>query len=383
MNVDFHLFGRSGQARRGVLRTAHGVVQTPSFMPVGTQGTVKALTPAHLRQLRAQMILANTYHLYLRPGTEVIEAAGGLHRLMAWDGPILTDSGGFQVFSLAPLRKIEEEGVEFQSHIDGSRHFLTPEKVIEIQAVLGSDVRMVLDECPPPDKPKAYLERSVERTTRWAERSLAAHRRQLEAGRPAGLLFGIVQGGVYPDLRQKSLDGLLGLDFPGYAIGGLSVGEKRGAYEEALAFTAPRLPEDRPRYLMGVGTPKDFLLAVAQGIDLFDCVMPTRAARNGAVFTAQGRVPIKRAEFKFDFGPIDESCDCYTCRHFSRAYLRHLFVAKEILGAVLATIHNVRFFLRFMEMIRRSIEEDRFEALIGRYRAWFESPGQEDEEPDG
>jgi len=367
MDFRFQLLSRSAGARRGVIRTPHGAVQTPAFLPVGTQGTVKALTPRALRETGVQMVLGNTYHLYLRPGPEVIEQAGGLHRWMGWEGPILTDSGGFQVFSLSSLRTLSEEGVEFRSHIDGSKHFLTPEKVIALQAAFGSDILMVLDECPDPGKDRLYLEKSLELTTRWARRSREAHRR-LTGQRPLGALFGIVQGGLYAELRRRSVEQLLELDFPGYAIGGLSVGEKKEEFERTLALTAPLLPEERPRYLMGVGTPGDFLLAVGLGIDLFDCVMPTRAARNAAVFTPAGRVSIRRAEFKSDPRPLDETCDCYTCRHFSRAYIRHLFVAREILGAVLATVHNVRFFARWMARIRQSIEEDRFERFCAEQR---------------
>jgi len=372
MTFGFQLLKRSGRARRGLLRTPHGEVDTPVFMPVGTQGTVKSLTPEQVWEAGGRMILGNTYHLYLRPGTEVVAQSGGLHRMMTWKGPILTDSGGFQVFSLAALRTLTEEGVEFQSHIDGSRHFLSPEKVIEIQSILGSDVMMVLDECTAPEQPKDYVERSVGLTTRWAARSLEAWRRLRDVDRVPGVPFGIVQGGLFRDLRQRSAEELIALDFPGYAIGGLSVGEKREAFEEILDWTASLLPEDRPRYLMGVGTPRDFLLAVRLGVDMFDCVMPTRAARNAAIYTPRGRVSIRRAEFTRDQRPVDEQCDCYTCRTFSRAYLRHLFISKEILGAVLATIHNIRFFTRFMAAIRESIEEDRFEAFYDRNRALLE-----------
>jgi len=378
MEFHFSLLGRSGGARRAVMRTSHGVVQTPSFMPVGTQGTVKAMTPRALQEAGAQIVLGNTYHLYLRPGVEVIQRAGGLHRLMGWQGPILTDSGGYQIFSLASLRTLREEGVEFRSHIDGSKHLLTPEKVIEIQAAFGSDILMVLDECPHPGQTRQYIEKSLRLTTRWAERSVQAHRRLRQQG-PVGALFGIVQGGLDGQSRRQSAEQLLALDLPGYAIGGLSVGEKREAFEETLALTATLLPEDKPRYLMGVGTPRDFLLAVGLGVDLFDCVMPTRAARNAAVFTPAGRVSIKRAEFKEDLRPIDEQCDCYACRNFTRAYIRHLFVAREILAAVLATIHNIRFFTRFMAGIRRSIEEDRFERFCAEQRNLLEPTAEEEE----
>lgn len=378
MGFQFKLLARSGEARRGLIRTSHGVVQTPAFMPVGTQGTVKAMTPAQLEELGAEMILGNTYHLYLRPGMDVIEQAGGLHRFMNWKRSILTDSGGFQIFSLSALRTLSEEGAEFRSHVDGSRHLLTPEKVVAIQATLGSDVMMVLDECPNPYQSRDYMIQSIERTARWAARSVQ-ERRRLQERSPVGALFGIVQGGLDRELRQKSLESLLPLDFPGYAIGGLSVGEKKEEFVETLSFTTPLLPEERPRYLMGVGTPKDFLTAVSCGVDLFDCVMPTRAARNAAVYiSGMGRVSIKRAQFRDDLNPIDPDCDCYACRNFTRAYIRHLFVAKEMLAGTLATIHNLRFFIRFMSRIRQSIEKGDFEQFRARESAVLEGDSEEE-----
>lgn len=375
MGIHFDLIGRCAESRRGVLKTPHGTIQTPAFMPVGTQGTVKSLTPDALKSTGAQMILANTYHLYLRPGPQIIEKAGGLHRFMGWQGSILTDSGGYQIFSLASLRTLSEQGVEFRSHIDGSLHLLTPEKVVEIQAALGSDIMMVLDECPAHDRPRDYMERSVGLTQRWAKRCLDRHQSLQESGKDIGALFGIVQGGLHSDLRKRSAEGLMELDFPGYGIGGLSVGEKEEQFEEILSFTAPLLPGDRPRYLMGVGTPSDFLTAIRCGVDLFDCVMPTRAARNAAVFLPEGRVSIRKAQFKDDHRPLDGTCDCYCCRSFTRAYLRHLFVAKEMLAATLATIHNIRFFVRFMHQAARSIERGEFDSFI---RKWDDYGGDDD-----
>ena len=341
-------------ARLGQLKTPHGSIETPVFMPVGTRATVKAMTPEELENLGAQVILSNTYHLYLRPGHELIEEAGGLHKFMNWHKPILTDSGGFQVFSLGDLRKIKEEGVEFRSHIDGSKHFISPEKSIEIQNSLGSDIMMAFDECIPYPATYEYAKQSMERTTRWAKRCKEYHK---DWDKQA--LFGIVQGGMYKDLREQSAKELVDLDFPGYAIGGLSVGEPRDLMCEILEFTTPFLPKDKPRYNMGVGTPDYLFESVIRGIDMADCVMPTRIARNGTVMTANGRLVVRNAKYKKDFNKLDEECTCYTCRNYSRAYIRHLFNVDEILGARLATIHNLHFLINLMENIKTAIKEDR------------------------
>jgi len=329
-------------------------VETPAFMPVGTQGSVKAVSPKDLEEIGCQMVLANTYHLYLRPGAEVIRDLGGLHRFMGWSGPILTDSGGYQVFSLGALRKIGEEGVHFQSHLDGSSHLLTPEKVIQIQEDLGSDVAMVLDECIPHPASREYARLSTERTVRWAERSLKARKRNDQA------LFGIIQGGMHQDLRLKCAEEMTSLPFDGFAAGGLGVGEGEATLNSVGEFTAGLLPEDRPRYLMGVGRPEDLNFAVRCGYDLFDCVLPTRNARTGTLFTSKGKINIKRAEFSSDPRPVDDSCDCYCCRHFSRGYLRHLYLAGEILAARLHTIHNLHFYHRLMERLRAAIREGKW-----------------------
>jgi len=348
------------KARLGRIVTRHGTITTPAFLPVGTQGTVKSLTPEELVEVGVEGILGNTYHLYLKPGHETIGRLGGLHRFIHWERPILTDSGGYQVFSLAKLRKISDDGVTFQSHIDGSEHFLTPEKVMEIQRTLGSDIAMVLDECVPYPSPHEYVKASTRLTTRWAERCLKARR----SDDPA--LFGIVQGGMYRDLREESARALTRLDFQGYAIGGLSVGEPKSIMHDVLEWTTPFLPENRPRYLMGVGTPEDILHATMQGIDLFDCVLPTRNARNGMLFTSKGKISIKQARYAEDPGPIDESCLCYSCRHYSRAYLRHLYLANEILSSRLNTIHNIYYYMELMKEIRAAIEEGR---LVEFYKA--------------
>ena len=345
--------GRTG-ARLGTIQTAHGEVPTPAFMPVGTQGTIKALLPETVQSLGAGMILSNTYHLYLRPGHQLIQTLGGLHRFMHWDGPILTDSGGFQVFSLGALRKITPEGVLFQSHIDGSRHFLSPELAISIQEALGSDIMMCLDDCTPYPATHREAEDSLALTLQWAGRCRATRESVDHA------LFGIVQGGMYLDLRRRSIELLTAMGFDGYALGGVSVGEPKDNMMEIVSEMTSLLPGDRPRYLMGVGTPEDIVNCVAQGIDMFDCVMPTRSARNGLLFTNHEKVVIKHARYRDDPVPIDSSCDCYTCRNYSRAYLRHLFMAKEILAMVLNTIHNVRFYLALMERIRSAIREDRY-----------------------
>ena len=348
-------------ARVGRIGTPHGNVQTPAFMPVGTQGTVKGLTPEQVRGLGADIILGNTYHLYLRPGHRLIADLGGLHRFMNWPGPILTDSGGFQIFSLGALRRIAEEGATFQSHIDGSSHFLSPEKAVEIQEALGSDIMMCLDECIAYPATREEVERALARTARWADRCKLSRKNRAQA------LFGIVQGGVYPDLRRRGAEELAAIGFDGYAIGGLSVGEPKGLMLENLAATAPLLPEERPRYLMGVGTPEDLVDGVFHGIDMFDCVMPTRSARNGLLFTNGKKVVIKNARYREDASPLDSECDCYTCQNYSRAYLRHLFVAGEILAMVLNTIHNLRYYLHLMERIREAIREGRYPEFRDRF----------------
>lgn len=342
-------------ARRGRIYTPHGVIETPVFMPVGTQATVKAMTPDELKEMvNAKIILSNTYHLYLRPGDELVAEAGGLHKFMNWDRPILTDSGGFQVFSLADLRNITEEGVKFKSHLDGSSHFISPEKSMAIQNNLGSDIMMAFDECCPYPSTYEYTRKSMERTTRWAKRCIEAHKRKDEQG-----LFGIVQGGMYKDLREESAKQLVELDFPGYAVGGLSVGEPAELMYEVLEYTTPFLPENKPRYLMGVGTPDYLIEAVMRGIDMCDCVLPTRIARNGTAMTSEGKVVVRNATYERDWTPLDHNCDCYTCTHYTRAYIRHLIKCGEILGARLITIHNLRFLVRLMENVRKAIEEDR------------------------
>ncbi|MDW7675014.1 MAG: tRNA guanosine(34) transglycosylase Tgt [Bacillota bacterium] len=341
-------------ARLGQIATPHGIINTPVFMPVGTQATVKTMTPHELKDLGAEIILSNTYHLYLRPGDELIKQAGGLHKFMNWDRPILTDSGGYQVFSLGPLRKITEEGVTFKSHIDGSTHFISPERAVEIQMNLGSDIAMVFDECPPYPCTWEYAKNSLERTTRWAKRCKEAHNRTDQ------VQFGIVQGGVFEDLRQQSASELIELDFPGYSIGGLSVGEPKPIMYEVLDYTAPLLPKHKPRYLMGVGSPDCLLEGIHRGIDMFDCVLPTRIARNGTVMTANGKVVIKNAKHATDFEPLDTECSCYTCTNYSKAYIRHLLKANEVLGIRLTTIHNIAFLLNLMKGARKAIKEDRF-----------------------
>lgn len=351
--MKFTLTHRDGAARRGVLELARGRVDTPVFMPVGTQATVKALSTEDLEDCGAQIILGNTYHLYLRPGHAVIQNLGGLHRFMNWDHPILTDSGGFQVFSLNTLSKISEEGVAFQSHIDGSSHLLSPEKSIEIQMALGADIIMTFDEPTPHDADRNYTQKSLELSTRWAKRCREAHTKDDQQ------LFGIVQGGMFKDLREESAKQIIDLDFPGYAIGGLSVGEEKSQMLELAAHTAPLLPNDSPRYLMGVGTPNDLLQCAQMGIDMFDCVMPTRNARNGSLFTSEGKINIKNSKYKTEDLPLDPQCACYTCRNYSRAYLRHLFIADEILAMRLNSLHNTAFFQNWMARLRRAIQEDK------------------------
>ncbi|HSF33225.1 MAG TPA: tRNA guanosine(34) transglycosylase Tgt [Candidatus Tectomicrobia bacterium] len=345
------------RARLGHITTPHGELITPTFMPVGTQASVKAITPEELRSCRVEIILANTYHLYLRPTHTLIRDLGGLHRFMHWEGPILTDSGGFQVYSLAGLRKLTEEGVLFQSHLNGSRHMLTPEKAVEIQEALDSDIAMVLDECVPHPATYDYALTSQELTTRWARRAKAAHRCADQA------LFGIVQGGMYPDLREKSARELVELDFDGYALGGFSVGETKRLMYDLIGETTACLPEEKPRYLMGVGTPADLLRCVKLGVDMFDCVMPTRNARNGCLFTRQGKLIIKNARYAQDTRPIDSQCSCYTCQHYSRAYLRHLFVSEEILAPRLNTIHNLYYYMEIISIIRAAVVQGRLDML--------------------
>lgn len=348
-----HIDKNSG-ARRGVIHTPHGDIQTPIFMPVGTQATVKAMTPEELKEeVKAQIILANTYHLFLRPGHNLVKEAGGLHKFMNWDRPILTDSGGFQVFSLGPLRKIKEEGVEFRSHLDGSKKFISPEIAMEIEEALGSDIMMAFDECCPYPSTYEYTKASMERTTRWAKRCKEYHKTTDRQG-----LFGIIQGGFYKDLRKQSADELIDLDFPGYAIGGISVGEPKEEFLDILNYTAPLMPEDKPRYLMGVGTPDYLIEAALAGIDMCDCVLPTRIARHGTAMTSNGKVVVRNATYERDFTPLDSECDCYTCKNYTRAYIRHLINTKEILGIRLLSIHNLRFLTKLMERVRIEIERD-------------------------
>jgi queuine tRNA-ribosyltransferase len=349
-------------ARRGRLHTPHGDVETPCFMPVGTSGSVKSLGPDDLVALEAEIVLGNTYHLMLRPGEERVQRLGGLHRFMAWERPILTDSGGFQVFSLAQKRRITEEGAEFQSHLDGARQMLTPERSIAIQEALGADIIMAFDECPPALSDRAYFELSLARTTRWLQRCATAWRRERSS------LFGIVQGGLHDDLRRRHAEEVCAIDLPGYALGGYSVGEEPAAMHDGVARSAPLLPEGKPRYLMGVGTPIDLVECVGHGVDMFDCVLPTRCARNGLLFTSEGRVVIKNARYADDAGPLDAACRCYTCRTFSRAYLRHLFVAKELLAMRLNTLHNLHFYLSLMRQVREAIAQDRYRDFLARFR---------------
>jgi queuine tRNA-ribosyltransferase len=371
--MKFELLGTDGPARRGRMTFARGTVETPAFMPVGTYGTVKAMTPEELREVGAEIILGNTFHLMLRPGTEIVRAHGGLHGFTHWQGPILTDSGGFQVWSLGALRKITEEGVRFQSPVDGARIFLGPEESIAVQHALGADVIMIFDECTPYPATEAEARASMELSLRWAERSRQAHDRLLAdtegcvsevEERPRPALFGIVQGGMYEHLRDISLEGLKQIGFDGYAIGGLSVGEGKEEMLRILDHVAGRMPQDRPRYLMGVGTPEDLVEAVRRGMDMFDCVLPTRNARNGWLFTRAGAVKIRNARHGRDTSPVDPGCGCYTCRHYSRAYLRHLHRANEILGARLATLHNLYYYQSLMRDLRAAIEEKRLDEFV-------------------
>jgi queuine tRNA-ribosyltransferase len=378
--LDFRILNRDGAARRGELRTPHGLVQTPAFMPVGTRGAVKAVTQRDLEDLDAEIILGNTYHLYLKPGDGLIARCGGLHRFIGWNRPILTDSGGYQVFSLAAMRRIREEGAEFRSHIDGSQHMLTPERAVDIQAQLGSDIAMVLDECvASPGGPEPARE-AMQRSVRWAQRARA---RQLQlrhdpASAPGVLVtnpgqaqFGIIQGGIYPDLRTESVQATVELAFEAYAIGGLSVGEPVEVMYDVVAHTTPLLPDERPRYLMGTGMPDDLIECVARGVDLFDCVLPTRNARNGQLFTRRGPLVIKNARYAEDVSPPDPGCGCYTCRHFSRAYLRHLFIAGEMTAATLNSLHNLYFYLDTMKRIRDAIVLGSFEQLRQEFHQTF------------
>lgn len=354
-------------ARLGKIYTNHGVINTPIFMPVGTQATVKSMTSEDLKEMDANIILGNTYHLYLRPGQEIMEKAGGLHKFMNWDRPILTDSGGFQVFSLNDLRKITEEGVEFCSHLDGSRHFMSPEKSIDMQNTIGADIIMCFDECAPADADYEYTKKSMEMTTRWAKRCKDAHKRPDDQA-----LFGIVQGGMYEDLRAESVRGLTEIDFPGYSIGGLSVGESKDTMYRILDATVPLLPKNKPRYLMGVGSVDALLEGVIRGVDMFDCVLQTRIARNGTAMTSQGKVVVRNATYKEDFTPLDPECDCFVCRNYTRAYLRHLVKCNEILGARLLTYHNLYFTLKLMEKVRNAIMED---SLLAFKESFFQKYG--------
>lgn len=360
MGITFEVLyeSKETQARLGKLNTIHGVVETPVFMPVGTQATVKTVSPHELKDLNAEIILSNTYHLYLRPGHELIKDAGGLHNFMSWNRPILTDSGGFQVFSLAKLNDIEEDGVTFRSHIDGSKHFFTPEKAMEIQMSLGSDIAMAFDICTPYPCSYEYALETMNRTTRWAKRCLEYHKHPYQS------LFGIIQGSMFQDLRKKSAREITELDFPGYGIGGLSVGEPKEKMYEVLDYTVPEIPKDKPRYLMGVGSPDCLLEGVKRGIDMFDCVLPTRIARNGTAMTSQGKVVVRNAIYAKDWGPLDPNCECYTCKNFSRAYIRHLIKANEVLGLRLTSIHNLHFLTTLMKEVRKAIKEERLEQLI-------------------
>ena len=358
MGIEFSLTGTDGQARRGQLTLAHGSIQTPAFMPVGTYGAVKGMRPHQVDELGADVILGNTFHLWLRPGLEVIKAHGGLHRFVGWHKPILTDSGGFQVFSLGDIRKISEEGVSFRSPIDGSKCFLSPEESMRIQRTLNSDIVMAFDECTPYPASQAQAEESMHLSMRWAERSKESHQGNSNA------LFGIIQGGMYEALRAESLEKLISLDFDGYAIGGLSVGEPKEDMRRIMTFTSSKMPNNKPRYLMGVGTPTDLVQAVRAGVDMFDCVLPTRNARNGWLYTSQGIVKLRNAKYRFDEGPLDQNCGCYTCTNFSRSYLHHLQRIDEMLGAHLNTVHNLYFYQKLMSGLRTAIENRTLEPHI-------------------
>jgi len=362
----FKIVAQDSETRTGIVHTPHGDFRTPAFMPVGTQGAVKGLTPRDLEGLGAEIILSNAYHLFVRPGTEIIGEAGGLHRFMGWRGPILTDSGGYQVFSLSRLRKISEEGVRFQSFFDGREIFLTPERAIEIQEALGSDIAMIFDECPPYTRDRKRIKESLDLTVKWAKRAKARHRLEGQA------LFGIVQGGTFEDLRLESLEKMIEMNFDGYALGGLFVGESKEETYKILDEVCPRMPSERPRYLMGAGTPLELLEAVSRGVDLFDCVNPTRYGRNGSAFTSKGLVVIRNGKYNHDFRPINETCACYTCQNFSRSYLRHLFNCEEMLGPQLVSLHNVFFFLDLMNRIRAEIESGTFSSFKRNFEAQFD-----------
>ena len=358
----FNLHNTDGKARRGDVSTAHGTFQTPAFMPVGTYGAVKSLSPEHLNDVGAEIILSNTYHLMQRPGPEIIKQHGGLHKFMGWNKPILTDSGGYQVFSLAKKRKITEEGVEFNSPLNGDRLFLSPESCMELQLNYGVDIAMVLDECTPCPVKKEVAEKSMRLSLRWAKRCRDSF------ASPDRSLFGIIQGGVFPDLRDHSLEELVEIGFEGYAIGGLSVGESKSELREIVDYIAPKMPSEYPRYLMGVGTPLDIAEAVGQGVDMFDCVIPTRHARNGYLYTSQGEVKIRNSKYKEDLGPLDDSCSCYTCKNFTRSYLHHLDRTKEMLGSTLNTIHNLHFYQNLMRDLRAAIETGTLQPFLKEYR---------------
>ncbi len=372
MAITFELIKTCKQsgARLGKVHTPHGSFETPIFMPVGTLATVKTMTPEELKAIDAQIILSNTYHLWLRPGEDIVKEAGGLHKFMNWDRPILTDSGGFQVFSLSDMREITEEGVHFRNHLSGEKLFFSPEIAMQVQNDLGPDIMMALDECPPYPASKTYMEQSVNRTSRWAERCLKAHKNP-----DTQALFGIVQGGEYIDLRKQSAKDLISLDFPGYAIGGLSVGEPKEIMYHVLEETTPLLPDDKPRYLMGVGSPDALIEGAIRGVDMFDSVLPTRIARNGTCMTSEGRLVVRNAQYARDFSPLDKNCDCYTCRNYSRAYIRHLIHTNEILGFRLTTYHNLYFLLKLMEQVREAIKEDR---LLDFKEQFFEQYGFND-----
>lgn len=362
---------KNTKARAGILETSHGSIETPIFMPVGTQGTVKTLSPHELKELGSEIILGNTYHLFLRPGEEIIQKAGGLHQFISWDAPILTDSGGFQIFSLAELRKITDEGVRFQSHIDGSYHFFTPEKIVDIQRILGSDIMMVLDECAPYPCSLKDAEKANRRTITWAEHCAEQFRKTKSLYEHPQQLFGIVQGSTYREIRKKSVDNLIKIGFNGYAVGGLAVGEPKSSMLDITDFCTDLLPADKPRYLMGVGKPADIVEAIFRGVDMFDCVIPTRNGRNGTVYTFEGKMVLKNAEYKNDFSPIDSECSCYTCRNFSRAYIRHLFQAEEILALRLASMHNLYFYLQLVKKAREAIVNKRFKQWKKEYMSKF------------
>lgn len=359
MSLEFSVFATAGRARRGRIKLTHGVIETPAFMPVGTYGAVKGMRPHQVEDAGADIILGNTFHLWLRPGLDVIKAHGGLHRFVGWDKPILTDSGGFQVFSLGDLRKISEKGVSFRSPIDGAKCFLTPEESMKIQRVLNSDIVMAFDECTPHPATHSEAQSSMRLSMRWAQRSQQAHKGNANA------LFGIIQGGMYEDLREESLEKLVELNFDGYAIGGLSVGESKEDMNRIMSFVAPRMPVDKPRYLMGVGTPHDLVRAVLAGVDMFDCVLPTRNARNGWLYTSTGIVKLRNAKYRFDHKPLDENCSCYTCKNFSKSYLHHLQRIDEMLGAHLNTVHNLHFYQTLMQGLRSAIESNQLDTYLG------------------